>query len=152
MGDGGHVGQHRGRHIEGVAPPPEELLRIVGTDDEAVEHCPGAFEMRRNLVLGVEVEVGLADGHVVGVREAALFHLPVVLVGQLDDGVLVHGIAGGLRGREEAVVVSREGPLAVEVSLGVRDGPVADLLHGFADGGVGEGRREIGGERAGIGG
>ncbi len=98
----------------------------------------------------VEVEVGLAEGHVVGVGKAIVEELPLLVGGVVEDGLAVAGIAGGGGGCEEAVVESGEGPLRIEVGLGDAELPIGDLLHGAADGCGFEGGREVGGERAGI--
>ena len=87
----------------------------------------------------IEVHVGFAEGHVVGVGKAIVDELPAEAVGHVDHGIVEARVAGGLGGGEEAVVECGVGPEAVERGLGAGEFPGGDLFGSGADGGVGAG-------------
>ena len=98
-GGHGELGKDGRRHVERVAPPPEEVLWIVGAGKDLVQVVAGGVEHSGVVVRRVKGEVGKADGFVVGVAQARS-ELPVVLLGDGQDPVAVAGIAGGTGGSE----------------------------------------------------
>ena len=84
------------------------------------------------LSLQVQVQVGLADRHVVGIRQAVA-QLAVEVLGHLEHRVAVLRVAGGFGGGHEAGIHHARGPDAVEMRLRTRQLPVGDLAQRLVD-------------------
>jgi hypothetical protein len=136
----GHFGKNGRRHVERIAPPPEKLGGIVGAAEELVEdlfcvsHSDGI--VRSQTGVEIEIHVGFAEGHVVGVGEAVVHELPAKALRHVDHGIVEARVAGGFGCSEETVVKSGVCPEPVECGLGAGEFPGGDLLCGGADGSV----------------
>ena len=150
VGDLVHAQQHGRRHEQRIAPPPEQLVRIIGTDDETIHNRLGVGHAHRLLVFKVEIEIGLPERLIVCMRKAFVQQGPIRALREMQHGIVVLRIARSLRGGEQPVIKRCKGPLLVEVRLGNLNLPVADLLHRGIDGLRFNLGREICGEWTGI--
>jgi hypothetical protein len=89
------LSENRSSHIQGIAPPPEQVLRIVGSGEDFVHAIARGCEDLWVMPLGVEREIREADGFVVRMTEARA-ETPVVLLGDMKDAVTVTLVAGSL--------------------------------------------------------
>jgi hypothetical protein len=117
----------RGRgHVECVAPRPAvghlhtwglrfggeiiELLRDRMGDDVVEAALDGTESFLAGGIKPVEIEPGMADGHVIGMVESIAGH-PAALLAEIDDCGDQTGVVRGETGAEQAVIEGRNDPM-----------------------------------------
>src|SRR5665213_2027924 len=78
VGNGVGAGEDRWRHEKCIAPPPEQLVGIIGANDETVHDGLGISKVLGLAVCTVKIEISLAESLIVGVWKAILDKLPVI--------------------------------------------------------------------------
>src|ERR1700757_303803 len=86
--------QYGRRHVQGIAPPPEILLPIVGASYEFVHPIAGWIDPLTDWVLSVEGKVSEPDRLIVGVLKTRS-KIPLVLLGGLKHAIVVALFACG---------------------------------------------------------
>ena len=148
-GHRGHPRQHRWRHEKRIAPPPQQLRRIIRPHNQPIQHGLGIGTPFGIVRLRGEIEICLPQRHIIRMRKARVQQLPVVALTHLLHGLTVARVPCRLRSSQQAVVERSEGPLLIEHGLPL-ELPVCDLLGGLAHRCVRDSRRQVHGQRPGI--